>query len=111
MDPMTMPDVLPRPKRRGIESSPEDRLIVAIRVIQERQRQGLTVKARQPLTSAIGTLRSIESGDKRPTIKLALKIAAVLPGPPGTRFKRDRPRAERGVVPAAKQQGPGERPA
>jgi len=98
MDPMTMLDVLPRPKRRGIESSPEDRLIVAIRVIQERQRQGLTVKARQPLTSAIGTLRSIESGDKMPTIKLALKIAAVLQVPPGTLFKRDRRRANRVVI-------------
>ena len=48
MDPMTMLEVLPLPSGGGIESSPEDRLIVAIRVIQERQRQGLTVKARQP---------------------------------------------------------------
>ena len=99
MDPMTMPDVLPLPKRRGIESSREDRLIVAIRVIQERQRQGLTVKA---LAAAVGVsdrpLRSIESGDKMPTIKLALKIAAVLQVPPGTLFKRDRRRANRGVI-------------
>ena len=98
MDPMTMPDVLPLPKRRGIESSLEDRLIVAIRVIQERQ-QGLTVKA---LAAALGVsdrhLRSIESGDKMPTIKLALKIAAVLQVPPGTLFKRDRRRANRVVI-------------
>jgi transcriptional regulator with XRE-family HTH domain len=99
MDPLTTPEVLPFPKRRGIETSPEDRLVVAIRVIQLRQRRGMTVKA---LAEAIGvtdrTVRSIESGDKMPTIALALKIAAVLQVPPGTLFKRDRRRADRIVI-------------
>lgn len=99
MDPMTMPDVLPFPKRRGLETSPEDRLIVAIRVIQMRQLRGMTVKA---LAEAVGvtdrTMRSIESGDKMPTIKLALKIAAVLQVPAGTLFKRDWRRADRVVI-------------
>jgi transcriptional regulator with XRE-family HTH domain len=89
MDPMTMPDVLPLPERRSIESSPEDRPIVAIRVIQLRQRRGMTIKA---LAKVLGvtdrTVRSIESGDKMPTIKLALKIAEALQVPPGTLFKR-----------------------
>ena len=91
-----MPDVLPLLKRRGIESSPEDRLIVAIRVIQLRQRRGMTIKA---LAKVLGvtdrTVRSIESGDKMPTIKLALKIAEALQVPPGTLFKRDRRTADR----------------
>ncbi len=99
MDPMTMPDVLPFPKRRGLETAPEDRLIVAIRVIQLRQRRGMTIKA---LAEALGvtdrTVRSLEAGEKMPTIKLALKIAAVLQVPPGTLFKRDRRRADRVVI-------------